>query len=425
MMKTKALIATLALIVLGSLSKEAQVAAQDNKVIWNVQVSPKIKGPVNPASKLTPEQRAAKMAELKAKDKIDVDAQGKLTAVSKVLPNLMVLNFNEKVDRYKFTLTDIEGNTLESETGMNIKDMVRCKLDENCGFAELPEGFFGGYDGRIAKFKNGDELEFRVGKISYYKKMYENGDYRLWSSHKTSEGEQVSALLSIRKKLEGGTVEVRNAAAFNEDCMYGFRITYDDGSVFGGKIKMPYTHYKDENNEWEMDRKNYGYMSWQQRNCYCHLVEKATKVSDFAYLNGVLVQKDGTLKVYVNGEYDEIESMTLQKQIQAKIQDQKESEAQAAAEKQKRERFAAKYGKTYSAPIFKFLDGSRISATDLFQVGASVAMYQEAIKEKWIYMSLVLTSTNGASKVYSVHDSFGRRQGWIKTYNGKIVSIHF
>lgn len=104
----KTLILTLALVVLGTMGNQSQIFAQtNNKKVWPVKYSTPIQFPKNPAIKLTPEERAAKLAELKAKDNLEVDGNGYITKAHKVLANLMVIDFDPPKDKSEYAVTDI------------------------------------------------------------------------------------------------------------------------------------------------------------------------------------------------------------------------------------------------------------------------------------------------------------------------------
>lgn len=188
-------------------------------------------------------------------------------------------------------------------------------------------------------FNSSSQLELRWAKI-----ISENADYEAY----TRRGEDF-VISGIRKTFtDECVVEVCELKKYE----YGYRVVYPNGDIFEGCLKVDKT-YKTVLG----DIKNIivGELNGNDFNATCAAsinVYNAESFSDMkaSLWDGKLISKDNSVKLYIRGEYDEIESISYTQKQQAK---EREKKAKAEAAIKQRATLTSKYGKKYVDILYR------------------------------------------------------------------------
>ena len=386
----------------------------------------------NPALKMTQEERTAKYNEMKAKDSFKLDGDGNVVKMHKTLPNLVtidaeVINENE----CKMTFTGIDGtvfNSTRSLKKMSLKNLYTKGeyYRERYGYSLKYDSSFNYIDMLTPAeymYKEADkwsvpnkfELIFEDSITVYDQEKkgdyiiygYYEGREKPWGKEDSDKGFYLP--ITIRKTYE--------------DCIFSFRLLAPDGE-----------EYKVQYNNGDV---YYGTMTLINDSIYTSINKSEEKIFNGAkfiknvvnskqlselvkkFKDGRLKDSNGNVKVYKDGEYDEIESAMYTEREKARIKAEKEKEE---AYQKEITRLKNTYGEKW-VNIFINALGTRFYE-DALVVRMPIGLLKYMDKLDIVFM-LKEKYTDGNSQTYDVYvKNYKRPTAYIKIRNGKIISVY-
>lgn len=399
---------------------------------------------INPAIKMTEEERLAKYNEMKANDKFEL-VDGCFAKIHKVLPNLITFDYeqdvrNEKIKNLgilRFTTLNGDVFTINWDKPYSTDEVYRHgmlkqlyngkywgnkPIDPKSDIWDMGYVYLSGgkWEPITVTCANGDEIKVEGNdshKIHpwYVQIANPGGDYVGYSYHDNSY-----VPTGVCKTLEDCTIEIIGKIAQGGDKVY--RIVYPNGDIYEGSLStnVTYKRYIFD------DIKQVALHECGQTDMYTaatmHIC-KAKKLSDIGtLLNGMITSRDNSVKIYVNGEYDEIESITYTQRIQA--EERKKKEAAEALVKQ-RATLTQKYGKQYVDIFYR----PSAKMTDLIIVGMPVGLLMEFHDSGKLAIDIKMKQSNGNSTCYEIYGypAFGgnyKKFGYFWAKNGRITSFN-
>lgn len=382
--------------------------------------------PKNPAlTQMTAEERAVKYKEISAKDTL-VLADGAIKKIRKTYPELIVFEYEQTGSNYvgNLTFTAIDGTVLTVEWeryhGSNTQDRHNCirdlynhkalrlerkdgeyvKRDLSLDYSELflDACPYGEVFGKIETPK-GDIIDLKSNGLIVAKIMDPKikGDYKRYHN---------GVIDCIRKTLSDCTIETIYTYYPNKSMGISgyfdgqFRIEYFNGDVYTGRLK-----------------EHFGLGDGERASSK---INKANSLADIGEIyDGQMIDKNNNIKLYVKGEYDEIESTLYTQRIQAREKKKKE-EAQLAM-KQKQTLING-YGQKNVNIV---LNAKKIS--ELLVIGMPMSLLIKASDANIIGLNFKLVRKSGRSECYEFYKyGFNYKKetlGYLWTDGYKISSV--
>ncbi|MBP3566356.1 MAG: hypothetical protein J6J76_02210 [Paraprevotella sp.] len=359
--------------------------------------------PKNPALDMSEEERAAKYEEMKANDILEL-VDGNFKKIRKTYPDLIVFEYQQKgVDNTgNLTFTTLDGTVLtvvwdDSGTDVKVRYDALKRLyshkdirNGNDLSQDLKELFLQSCvyrkgEGKIER-PNGDHITLSRSDNAYatvrakIMDREKKGDYKRYSMYKGDFYVEY-----IRKTLNDCTIEMDYQESGFQG---GFRIEYPNGEAYGGSLQYEMPEYE----------KSSIYGNFNAAVITASIINNADSLSQVGKIcNGKMIDKDNNVKIYVNGEYDEIESIAYTQRIQAEERAKKEKAAQAMKQKQQ---LVQKYGQKYVNLVLN-AEGKKIS--DVLVVGMPMGLLVEASDANEISLSFRKVRTSGYSTCYEFY----------------------
>lgn len=399
---------------------------------------------INPAIKMTEEERLAKYNEMKANDKFEL-VDGCFAKIHKVLPNLITFDYEQDVRNEKiknlgilrfttlngdvFTINwDKPYSTDEVYRHDKLKQLYNGKywgnkpIDPKSDIWDMGYVYLSGgkWEPITVTCANGDEIKVKGDdshKIHpwYVQIANPGGDYVGYSYHDKSY-----VPTGVCKTLEDCTIEIIGKIAHSDDKVY--RIVYPNGDIYEGSLSTNVTYKRYIFDDIKQVALHEGGQTDMYTAATMHIC-KAKTLSDIGtLLNGMITSRDNSVKIYVNGEYDEIESITYTQRIQA--EERKKKEAAEALVKQ-RATLTQKYGKQYVDIFYR----PSAKMTDLIIVGMPVGLLMEFHDSGKLAIDIKMKQSNGNSTCYEIYGypAFGgnyKKFGYFWAKNGRITSFN-
>ena len=402
---------------------------------------------INPAIKMTEEERLAKYNEMKANDKFEL-VDGCFAKIHKVLPNLITFDYEQDVKKSKIKnlgilrFTTLNGDVLtinwEEPYGTNeeyrhekLKNLYSGKVRTNTPINPKSDIWDMSYvylsNGRYEPISftcaNGDEMIVKGMGVGSHeirplivKIANPGGDYVGYSYHDNSY-----VPTGVCKTLEDCTIEIIGKIAHSGDNKV-YRIVYPNGDIYEGSLSTNVTYKRYIFDDIKQVALHEGGQTDMYTAATMHIC-KAKTLSDIGtLLNGMITSRDNSVKIYVNGEYDEIESITYTQRIQA--EERKKKEAAEALVKQ-RATLTQKYGKQYVDIFYR----PSAKMTDLIIVGMPVGLLMEFHDSGKLAIDIKMKQSNGNSTCYEIYGypAFGgnyKKFGYFWAKNGRITSFN-
>ena len=420
----------------------------------------------NPAIRMTEEERLAKYNEMKANDKFEL-VDGCFAKIHKVLPNLITFDYEQDVRNaetknlgiLRFTTLNGDVFTINWDEPYSTDEVYRHdKLKQlyngkywgnkpidpqsdiwDMGYVYLSGGKWEPItvtcaNGDVIKVKGNDAHKIHPWYVQIADKKQE-GDYKgyLYYSDDKKEGYIIAG---ICKTLKECSIEIiGDLEQWNSEKPY--RIIWPNGDVFEGtlkingkyvnenrdtvKIKNDFDNYYNGLKQYSIKLEDDG--RWQVYCAAAQWIERNLYFKGVGTLyNGMITCKDKSVKIYVNGEYDEIESITYTQRIQA--EERKKKEAAAALVKQ-RATLTQKYGKQYVDIFYR----PSAKMTDLIIVGMPVGLLMEFHDSGKLAIDIKMKQSNGTSTCYEIcgYPALGgkyKKFGYFWAKNGRITSFN-
>ena len=399
---------------------------------------------INPAIKMTEEERLAKYNEMKANDKFEL-VDGCFAKIHKVLPNLITFDYEQDVKKSKiknlgilrfttlngdvFTINwDKPYSTDEVYRHDKLKQLYNGKywgnkpIDPKSDIWDMGYVYLSGgkWEPITVTCANGDEIKVKGDdshKIHpwYVQIANPGGDYVGYLYYDKSY-----VPTGVCKTLEDCTIEIIGKIAHGDDKVY--RIVYPNGDIYEGSLSTNVTYKRYIFDDIKQVALHEGGQTDMYTAATMHIC-KAKTLSDIGtLLNGMITSRDNSVKIYVNGEYDEIESITYTQRIQA--EERKKKEAAAALVKQ-RATLTQKYGKQYVDIFYR----PSAKMTDLIIVGMPVGLLMEFHDSGKLTIDIKMKQSNGNSTCYEIYGypAFGgnyKKFGYFWAKNGRITSFN-
>lgn len=400
----------------------------------------------NPALALTAEERAAKYAEMKAADVVETGLNKYYTNVRKVLPNLLVFNYKQTLgasgtnNRGTFSLTDLNGGEIVMRIWATGDDRGLHKLltalinslDSALVSADAD------YWETIAAFQpRGTQLRYLLEEMKIdgynFTVLGESDQYEIWRL-KINESLPIGYITVNDKKgfvkYCNSFISIRNGKGYDfyysnickefEDSVVlsfvkgnKYIVNYPNGERFEGELKFKSTTYVATNGE----------NKTMEDQHYIERFAKAKKLSDIAVIwNGYMFNnKNLDAQVYIEGEVDEIESMTYNQQQKASREAQQKAKEEARKAEQERlarhkaalEALYQKYGKENVERVRKYK-----KAGEFYRVGAKFGLVR-AFSPFWEELMI----DYGTSQCYDLETNGGKKLGYIWVENDTITTL--
>ena len=425
-------------------AKEEPKADYDQKD-YNFKMSFVLNEHINPAIKMTEEERLAKYNEMKANDKFEL-VDGCFAKIHKVLPNLITFDYEQDVKKSKiknlgilrfttlngdvFTINwDKPYSTDEVYRHDKLKQLYNGKywgnkpIDPKSDIWDMGYVYLSGgkWEPITVTCANGDEIKVKGDdshKIHpwYVQIANPGGDYVGYSYHDNSY-----VPTGVCKTLEDCTIEIIGKIAHSGDNKV-YRIVYPNGDIYEGSLSTNVTYKRYIFDDIKQVALHEGGQTDMYTAATMHIC-KAKTLSDIGtLLNGMITSRDNSVKIYVNGEYDEIESITYTQRIQA--EERKKKEAAEALVKQ-RATLTQKYGKQYVDIFYR----PSAKMTDLIIVGMPVGLLMEFHDSGKLAIDIKMKQSNGNSTCYEIYGypAFGgnyKKFGYFWAKNGRITSFN-
>lgn len=424
---------------------KAEPKADYEQMDYNYKMSYVLKAHTNPAINMTEEERLAKYNEMKANDKFEL-VDGCFTKIHKVLPNLITFDYEQDVKKSKIKnlgilrFTTLNGDVLtinweepygtsEEYRHEKLKNLYSGKVRTNTPINPKSDIWDMSYvylsNGRYEPISftcaNGDEMIVKgMGMGSdeirplIVKIANPGGDYVRYSYHDKSY-----VPTGVCKTLEDCTIEIIGKIAHSGDNKV-YRIVYPNGDIYEGSLSTNFTYKRHIFDDIKQVALHEGGQSDMYTAATMHIC-KAKKLSDIGtLLNGMITSRDNSVKIYVNGEYDEIESITYTQRIQA--EERKKKEAAEALVKQ-RATLTQKYGKKYVDIFYR----PSFEVRDIITVGMPVGLLMEFHNSGKLAIDIKVRQSSGKSTCYDVFGyTIGSKYikfGYFWEQNGRITSF--
>ncbi|MBE6304169.1 MAG: hypothetical protein E7089_09615 [Bacteroidales bacterium] len=382
--------------------------------------------PQNPALKMTQEERTAKYNEMKAKDSFKLGEDGNVVKIHKTLPNLVTIDAEViNKNQCKMTFTGIDGTVINSTR--SLKNLYLKNLYTRC---EYFTGDYGGSAKYDSSFNYIDMLSERDTCYvpNKFELIFENsitvydqekkGDYIIYYYNSGWEKPWDIGNLDKHDSNKGLYLPIAIRKTY-EDCILSYKyeeeykVQYNNGDVYYGTMtpindsihtSIDYLGHKIFN----VDKFIKNVVNSKQ------LSELAMKFKD-----GKLKDSNGNVKVYTDGEYDEIESAMYTEREKARIKAEKEKEE---AFQKEITRLKNTYGEKW-VNIFINALGTRFYE-DALVVGMPIGLLKYMDKLDIVFM-LKEKYTDGNNLTYDVYvKNYKRPTAYITIRNGKIISVY-
>ena len=422
---------------------KAEPKADYDQKDYNFKMSFVLNEHINPAIKMTEEERLAKYNEMKANDKFEL-VDGCFAKIHKVLPNLITFDYEQDVRNAKIKnlgilrFTTLNGdvftinweqpyNTDEEYRHNKLKQLYNGKywgnepIDPKSDIWDMGYVYLSGgkWEPITVTCANGDEIKVKGDdshKIHpwYVQIANPGGDYVGYSYHDKSY-----VPTGVCKTLEDCTIEIIGKIAHSGDNKV-YRIVYPNGDIYEGSLSTNVTYKRYIFDDIKQVALHEGGQSDMYTAATMHIC-KAKTLSDIGtLLNGMITSRDNSVKIYVNGEYDEIESITYTQRIQA--EERKKKEAAEALVKQ-RATLTQKYGKKYVDIFYR----PSFEVRDIITVGMPVGLLMEFHNSGKLAIDIKVRQSSGKSTCYDVFGyTIGSKYikfGYFWEQNGRITSF--
>ena len=422
---------------------KAEPKADYDQKDYNFKMSFVLNEHINPAIKMTEEERLAKYNEMKANDKFEL-VDGCFAKIHKVLPNLITFDYEQDVRNEKiknlgilrfttlngdvFTINwDKPYSTDEVYRHDKLKQLYNGKywgnkpIDPKSDIWDMGYVYLSGgkWEPITVTCANGDEIKVKGDdshKIHpwYVQIANPGGDYVGYSYHDKSY-----VPTGVCKTLEDCTIEIIGKIAHSGDNKV-YRIVYPNGDIYEGSLSTNVTYKRYIFDDIQQVALHEGGQSDMYTAATMHIC-KAKTLSDIGtLLNGMITSRDNSVKIYVNGEYDEIESITYTQRIQA--EERKKKEAAEALVKQ-RATLTQKYGKKYVDIFYR----PSFEVRDIITVGMPVGLLMEFHNSGKLAIDIKVRQSSGKSTCYDVFGyTIGSKYikfGYFWEQNGRITSF--
>lgn len=411
-----------------------------------------LKNHINPAIHMTEEERLAKYNEMKANDKFEL-VDGYFAKIHKVLPNLITFDYEQDVKNnagfYDINLGTLRFTTLNGDVFTiewdeiygtypedrheKLKNLYSGKgwsdtpIDPKSDIWDMKYCFLGSgvYDPKTFTCANGDEIIVGVSdsKIRPYEiKIADStqpGDYITYTIY---DSEERFLPTGICKTLEDCTIEILAKGYYGTEDEY--RIFYPNGDVYIGSLNLKAVY------RWENPYDGWGGIEdisfgmggvHQKYTAATKWIESNKKLSDIGSIkNGMITSKDNSVKIYVNGEYDEIESIAHTQRIQAEEREKKKA---AEAVVKQRAALTQKYGKKYVDIFYR----PEFKINEIIITGMPVELLMEFNNAGKLAINIEIDMSIDGGRCYEIFGyTFGGKKvklGYFWEMDGRITSF--
>ncbi len=387
--------------------------------------------PQNPALKMTQEERTAKYNEMKAKDSFKLDGNGDVVKMHKTLPNLVtidaeVINKNE----CKMTFTGIDGtvfNSTRSLKRMSLKNLyTKGEYYYNFISSRYPEKYDSSFN-YIDMLTPAEHLLKEADKWSVPNKfelifeesitVYDQekkGDYIIYYYYSGWEKPWVR----VNDPDKGLYLPIAIRKTY-EDCIlsykYGeeYKVQYNNGDVYYGTMTLINDSIHTSIDYW-------GHKTFNVAKFIKNVVNSKQLSELVKFKDGRLTEKNGNVKIYKDGEYDEIESAMYTEREKARIKAEKEK---AEALLKEKAQLIKKYGEKWVNIATK----TTVLFEDILVAGMPVPLIKELSKAGKLNIDFETKYTDGNYITYNIYTyNFGRKLiACIYTKNDIITSVYF
>lgn len=397
---------------------------------YTFAVDPSVWMPKNPALSMTEEERTAKYNQMKAANSFKLE-NGIFMGMHKVMPNLFTLDFQPSSDvpncgNLIFTALDgtvftVAWDEKESHSGSQyniLKSLYNTQDGATLDYLDFKWTFRTNTTGTITTPK-GDYIKLTYtyqdrnwGVIIEDAKIMDKerkGDYIIYTSRfgdfRTKEMYYFPT--HIRKTLSDCTIEMPELINHKWGLV---TIYYPNGDVYEGTLNVEGKAMR--NATWDRDFNNAVLMT--------SIIKGADSLADVGTISdGVLRDRQNNVKVYINGQYDEIESIACSQRIQAE-ENAKKAKAQAAI-KQK-QKLIQKYGQKYVNSVLK----PGVTLGECLAPGMPIGLLKELSDAGKISLEFRQSIVHTNSICYEVYDSNNYKSlGYVWTDKYKITSMTF
>lgn len=390
--------------------------------------------PKNPAlTQMTAEERAVKYKEISAKDTL-VLADGVIKKIRKTYPELIVFEYEQTGSDYvgNLTFTAIDGTVLTVEwfrhtsntqgryngirdlykhkaLRLERKDGEYVKRDLSLDYKELLLDACPDMDNDVStkiETPKGDIIEGGVAKIMDPKIKGDYKSYMRYSFDSFNPNETYTFINCVRRTLNDCTIETLYPHGYFEG---EFRIEYFNGDVYEGRLDYKKPEYQ-----------SLAYGNLTEAIIACSIINKADSLADIGKIyDGKMIDKNNNVKLYVKGEYDEIESTLYTQRIQAEEKKKKEEAQLAMKQKQT---LIKDYGQKNVNIVLNAKKNS-----ELLVIGMPMSLLIKASDANIIGLNFKLVRKSGRSECYEFYKyGFNYKKetlGYLWTDGYKISSV--
>lgn len=406
--------------------KEAEEAKKID--FYTFAVDPSVWMPKNPALSMTEEERTAKYNQMKAANSFKLE-NGIFMGMHKVMPNLFTLDFQPSSDvpncgNLIFTALDgtvftVAWNEKESDSSFHYRALKHLYNTQDGATKDYLDFKWTiqerGTTGTITTPK-GDYIKLKYwdadwGVIIDDAKIMDKerkGDYIIYTSMRGdfSTKEMYYFPTHIRKTLSDCTIEMPELINHEWGLV---KIYYPNGDVYEGTLNVEGKAMR--NATWDRNFNNAVLMT--------SIIQGADSLADVGTIrDGGLRDRQNNVKLYINGQYDEIESIACSQRIQAE-ENEKKAKAQAAI-KQK-QKLIQKYGQKYVNLALK----PGVTLGECLAPGMPIGLLKELSDAGKISLEFRQSIVHTNSICYEVYDSNYKSLGYVWTDKYKITSVTF
>lgn len=409
--------------------RKQQEAEEAKKIDFNTfAIDASVWMPKNPALSMTEEERTAKYNQMKAANSFKLE-NGIFMGMHKAMPNLFTLDFQPSSDvpncgNLIFTALDgtvltvawDKAGTESSQRYNKLKKIYNIQDGATLDYLDFGWTFLNRYTTGTIATPKGDYLKLikkdYVGVFIDDAKIMDKeikGDYIIYSSF-FKNSEQISFYpVQIRKTLSDCTIEMPKYDTYQWGEM---KIYYPNGDVYEGTLNV---EMKEMRNETSMGNFNKAVLMTS-------IIMGADSLADVGTIrNGKLIDRQNNVKLYTNGQYDEIESISYSQRLQAE-ENAKKAKAQAAI-KQK-QKLIQQYGQKNVNLVLK----PGVTVSDVLVPGMPIGLLRELSAAGKISLEFKQSIVHPNSICYDVYNynivsHKNELLGYVWTDKYKITSV--
>lgn len=414
--------------------RKQQEAEEAKKLdFYSFAVDASVWMPKNPALSMTEEERTAKYNQMKAANSFKME-NGIFKGMHKVMPNLFTLDFHpssdvpncgdltfKALDGTVLTVAWDKGGTTSSERFDKLKTIYNFQGEATLDYLDFRWTFLNDYTTGSIVTPKGDYI--KLIRDYYWGGVYIEeakimdkeikGDYIIYKTlFKSHEPIQMSYCpVRIRKTLSDCTIEM---ADYSEFQWRKVRIYYPNGDKYLGTL---YVDIKEEM-EWDKMRNTTSSDYYNAAVRMASIIMGADSLADVGTIaDGQLFDRQNNYtKIYIKGEYDEIESVAYSQRLQAEENAEKAKAQAAIKQKQK---LIQKYGQKYVNLVLK----PGVTVGECLVPGMPIGLLKELSDAGKISLEFKKSIVHTNSICYEVYNSRYELIGCVWTDKYKITSV--